>query len=122
VAAEPASSEPVPREQNGPSLEPDEVLRTLSALERALETKDLPLYKSLRPGISAAEERRLGEVFTKVSSQDVNLAVQGLTIEGNQATAQVLVSSTVDGKPVPARACVFRLVKGPGGWAIDAIE
>ena len=89
--------------------------------ERALNTKDIALYKSLRPGLSADEERRVRESF-KIKVQ-VALSVVGVEVDpsGGRATVHVTRQDTVDGKPMPSRQRAFQLVQRDGTWTIQSL-
>jgi hypothetical protein len=56
---------------------------------RAIEEKNLTLFRSVKPNLSADEERRLQEGFRAVSSQEVQLTVRSLDRQGDQASVLV---------------------------------
>jgi serine/threonine-protein kinase len=122
VAAQPTTLPPAPTAApaTGPS---DEVLvrRLLDDFERAIESKDVALYKSLRPNLSADEERKLRAAFESVRSQELDLAIESLQVAGGAAVVKVRRSGRINGQPVPPIQQAFRLVKGPSGWLIREI-
>jgi tetratricopeptide (TPR) repeat protein len=90
-------------------------------LKRAIEGKDLALYKRVRPGLSADEERRLRDAFRNVASQEVDYQIDGITLSGDKATVKVIRGGRVAGQSVPRVPQTLRLVRGENGWIIDEI-
>lgn len=113
----PATAPPV---SAGPSAE-TLVRRVIADFGRAIETKDVALYKSVRPGLSGDDERKLRAAFESVRSQEVDLTVQSVSIDGSQAVVHVLRAGRVNGQQVPTQPQTFRLVKRPSGWVIEDI-
>ena len=60
------------------------VRQLVASFERAIEEKDLALYKRLRPGLTPEDERRLRDAFNNVSSQQVDFSVDALSFDGRQ--------------------------------------
>jgi hypothetical protein len=120
ATAAPPPAAPIPTLAVGPS---DEALvrRVLGDFKRAIESKDVALYKSVRPSLSGDEEKKLRAAFESVRSQEVDLSVESVSIDGSQAVVRVVRSGTVNGQPVPTQRQVFRLSKGPSGWVIRDI-
>ena len=85
----PAPSEP--RREATPSAEEDEaaIRRVVSTYARAIETKDLSLFRSVKPNLSREEQRRLEEGFRAVSKQSVNVTI--LSIERTEQTSMVML-------------------------------
>jgi hypothetical protein len=90
-------------------------------LKKAIEDKDLGLYKKVRPGLTADEERRLRDAFQNVASQQVDYAVDAVAIEGDKATVRVTRSGRVSGQAMPAVRQVLRLTRAESGWVIVEI-
>jgi len=63
------------------------IRRVIADYARAIETKDVSLFRSLKPNLSSDEERRIEEGFRAVSSQQVDITI--LSIERNDAQALV---------------------------------
>jgi hypothetical protein len=61
----------------------------ISTYGRAIEGKDLKLFRTIKPNLTAEEERRLQEGFRAVASQRVSLTVISLERKGDQASAVV---------------------------------
>jgi tetratricopeptide (TPR) repeat protein len=107
-----------------PSLAPSDepaVRRLIEQYGDAIERKDLALFRSVKPSLSSEEEKRLRDAFKAIQSQQVNITITSVRIEGTQATVRVSRQDTINGKPVPQVQQVFRLAKGPAGWAIQSI-
>ena len=92
---------------------------------RAIENKDLTLFRSVKPNLSADEERRLQDGFRAVSSQEVNLTVTSLDREGDRAS---VIVGRRDVITVGSRQQTIEsqqrlsLVRADGGWVITEIR
>jgi serine/threonine protein kinase len=84
----PPVEKPVEKAPAGPTRADDEaaIRRLVNTYGRAIETKDLALFRSIKPNLSSDEERRLVEGFRAVSSQQVNLSVASVDLKGDTAT------------------------------------
>ena len=56
---------------------------------RAIENKDLALFRTVKPNLSREEERRLTEGFRNVVSQRVELTILSIDRQSQGATVQV---------------------------------
>jgi len=58
-------------------VEDDEaaIRRVVATYQRAIENKDLALFRSVKPNLSREEERRIEEGFRAVTSQQVSITV-----------------------------------------------
>jgi hypothetical protein len=56
---------------------------------RAIESKNLELFRSIKPNLSREEERRLQQGFRAVQSQRVTLTVLSIDLRGDQASVRV---------------------------------
>ena len=54
----------------------------LADYARAIEGKDLALFKSVKPNLSGEEEKRLGDAFKAVKSQKVGITIDSIQVEG----------------------------------------
>ncbi|HET9832747.1 MAG TPA: serine/threonine-protein kinase, partial [Vicinamibacterales bacterium] len=74
-----------------PAAEDDDsaIRRLIAAYAHAIETKDLGAFRSVKPNLSGAEQRRLEDSFRSVASQKVDINV--LAIERRGPTAVVKV-------------------------------
>jgi hypothetical protein len=105
----------------------DTLVRTvLRTYERAIETKNVGLFRSVRPGLSAAEETRLRASFNEVDSQQVDIAVDDLRVEGRTATVRISRRDTMvmrgGRRQTVSSRQTLRLEKGAGGWIITDIR
>ena len=94
--------------------------RLLLSYEKAIETKDLSLFRSVKPNLSGAEEDKLRASFSNIKDWRVNISISSVVIDGSQATVHASRNDTVNGKPVSLHQ-TFRLTKGSGGWTIREI-
>ncbi len=97
------------------------IRRTLATYAMAVEKKDVSLFRSVRPGLSAAEEGRLRESFKQIESQHVTLDVEEIRVEGRAATVRLSrKDSLVIGGRRQAQSSrqVFRLEKTGADWII----
>jgi serine/threonine protein kinase len=98
------------------------VLRTY---ERAIETKSVDLFRSVRPGLSAAEENRLRAAFSQVDSQQVDITVDDLRMEGRTATVRIARRDTLmtgGRRQTNSSRQTLRMEKAAGGWIITDIR
>jgi tetratricopeptide (TPR) repeat protein len=125
VVAPPVTQAPVT--QPPPTLAPagqgeePAVRRVIADYGRAIESKDLALFRTVKPNLSADEAKRLQDAFKAIKSQQVGITVESVQIDGGQAVVRVARQDTINGKPVQRVQQMFRLTQGPGGWAIVSI-
>jgi hypothetical protein len=68
----------------------DAVIRgVVASYARAIESKDLVLFRSLKPNMAADEERRIQQGFRAVTSQKVNVTILSIDRRGDRATVQL---------------------------------
>jgi len=97
----------------------------LADYERAIETKNIALFREIKPNLSAAEEKRLTDAFRNTDSQDVEITVNTIVIEGDSATVAVtrrdiivVRGRTQNGNTRPQS---FVLSRAGGKWVIVQI-
>ena len=83
-----------PPETSKPAPSADErddaaIRRLVTTYGRAIESKDLALFRSVKPNLSADEERRLQQGFRAVTSQRVQLTIASIDRRGDTATVVV---------------------------------
>jgi Tfp pilus assembly protein PilF len=103
-----------------PVSEEPAVRRVIADYGRALQNKDLALFRSVKPNLSGSEEDKLRASFANIKDWRVNISISSVEIDGNQATVRAARSDTVNGKPVSLRQ-TFVLTKGANGWTIREI-
>ncbi len=122
--AAPVEPAPIPAAAPAiPARESDETLirRALDTYERAIEGKDVALFRSVRPALSADEERRLRASFAQIEKQDIEMRVEQVTVTGDTADARVARVDTVQtgGRAQTSRSTqTIRLARRGAGWII----
>jgi len=100
----------------------DEAVRRLVAsYARAIETKDLELFRSVKPNLSADEERRLRRAFESTKSHEVTINVQAVECEETRCVARLMRRDTLDRSIVSSFPQTLRVSQGPSGWVIEEI-
>jgi serine/threonine protein kinase len=122
--AEPARPEPVPSKPPvGPTADSDDaaIRQVIASYGRAIESKDIRLFRSVKPNLSADEERRLQDGFRAVASQRVSLTIITIDRKGDQATAVIRRRDEIEAggrkQSTDARQ-VVTLSRQAGGWVI----
>jgi hypothetical protein len=97
----------------------------LADYERAIETKNIALFREVKPNLNASEEKRLTDAFRNTDSQDVELTVNSIALEGDTATVGVTRRDIIvargrsqDGNSRPQS---FVLSRTGGKWVIVQI-
>jgi serine/threonine protein kinase len=96
------------------------IRKVITDYGRAIEEKDLPLFKTLKPNLTADEERRLREAFQGTGTQTVRIVIANVQISGTQATVHLSRQDAIDGHSQTFQQ-TLQLTKGPGGWTIRDI-
>ena len=110
-----------------PAASPSEesaIREVIASYERAIETKNIALFRSVRPGLSAAEESRLRESFRQVVSQEVNIRILDLKISGASATVRLSRVDTIVSagrRQTQNSQQTLQLNKTASGWVITEI-
>jgi len=101
------------------------IRRALNTFKTAIETKNVGLYRSVRPGLTAAEETRLRDSFREVESQQITISIDDIRIDGRSATVRLSrqdVAITSGGRrQTQSLRQTLRLEKSATGWIITAI-
>jgi hypothetical protein len=101
------------------------IRRVVATYGRAIENKDLSLFRSVKPNLSSAEERRLEQGFRAVTSQRVTLTVSSIDRRGDTASVVVQRSDLLDingrRQTVDAKQ-VLTLSRAGDGWVIVEIR
>ena len=88
---------------------------------RAIEGKDIALFKAVKPNLTPDEEKRLQESFKAIKSQQVGITIDAVQVEGGQATVKVSRQDTINGTRIKPIQQVFRLAQSGSGWSIQTI-
>lgn len=103
---------------------PDEaaVRKLLGDYARAIESKDLGLFRTVKPNLTKEEESRLQKAFASVQSQVVKITIQSIQVQVRQATVRVLRRDTIDSSTIASFPQTLLLDRGQGGWTIREIN
>lgn len=115
ISTPPQSAAPLESEQTA-------VRSVIGDFRRAVASRDLALYKKLRPSLTPAEEATLRRNFREVGPQVLDFDVQNIDVAGTQATARVVVTGSVNGEKLPSHTWTIRLVRGETGWTIVSAQ
>jgi hypothetical protein len=99
----------------------DALKRLLASYERAIETKDLDLFRSVKPNLNAEEERRLRKAFESTRNHEVTITVEALECQEAHCVARLTRRDTLDGSIVSSFPQTLRLAQSPEGLVIDQI-
>jgi hypothetical protein len=71
------------------------IRRVVATYARAIETKDVALFRSVKPSLSPEEQRRIEEGFRAVASQRVAVTILSITRKGNDAVVRLSRRDTI---------------------------
>jgi serine/threonine protein kinase len=122
----PAVSAPSIATPPAPSAADDEgaIRRLIATYARAIETKDLALFRTVKPNLSAEEQRRLADGFRAVTSQQVAITIAGIERRGSDAIVRVRRRDTIvaSGRQQTSNAQqTITVTQANGGWVIRDI-
>jgi hypothetical protein len=84
-----------------------------------MQTRDIALYRSLKPTLSAEDERRLREAFKAGGSDQVGITVESVEVDGDHATVRATRQDVIGGRPTKAVVQTFRLVRVGSAWQMQ---
>ena len=120
----PPAAIPPAETQAAPSVaESDDaaIRRVIQTYKRAIETKDIALFRSVRPNLTHAAETVLMNSFKQIDSQQIDLRVESLRIDGRTASAQIVRRDTLitaGRRQVQNSTQTLRFQKTDAGWFI----
>jgi serine/threonine protein kinase len=120
----PPAATPPAQTQAAPSVaESDDaaIRRVIQTYKRAIETKDIALFRSVRPNLTRAAETVLMNSFKQIDSQQIDLRVENLRIDGRTASAQIARRDTLitaGRRQVQNSTQTLRFQKTDAGWFI----
>jgi len=121
----PVDRAPTPPQPASPETDEAAVRRVVASYARAIESKDVALFRSVKPNLSGEEERRLQEGFRAVASQQVRLTPTSVEVRGQDATVIAARRDIIDAggrrQTVESRQ-TFRLTRTTSGWVISEIR
>ena len=111
---------------DAPSAADDEsaIRAVVAAYARAIETKDLALFRSIKPNLGADEERRIQQGFRAVNSQKVNITIVSIDRRGDRASLQLRRQDIIEAggrRQSPESRQTMTLAKSNGNWVIVEI-
>ena len=93
----------------------------IATYEQAIEGKDLELYRSVKPNLSAEEASQLQTSFAFVESQRIDIEIISMDIRASQAFLRIARQDTIvaDGRErISQSEQLITLSKTAGGWVI----
>ncbi len=99
----------------------DAVRRVIAIYERAIETKDLTLFRSVKPNLSTDEQRRLKRAFESTKTHEVIITVESLECQEKRCVVRLTRRDTLDASIVSSFPQTLRLGQSVDGWVIEEI-
>jgi len=100
------------------------IREVVSTYVRAIEEKDLALFRSAKPNLSATEEARLRDSFRAVQSQQVDIQVLQIDLSETEATVRLSRRDTIVAdrleRTVESQQ-TMTLMKADGRWVLTSI-
>ena len=103
------------------STEATSIRKVLEAYVRAVEAKDMQMFRAVKPNLSEEEEKRARMAFKSVQSQVVKMNVLSVDVKDGKATVKVSRRDTINGSIVSSFPQTFQLAKETAGWHIQDI-
>jgi hypothetical protein len=102
---------------------PDEtaIRKVIGDYARAIESKDLGLFKMVKPNLTSDEEKRAKAAFASIQSQVVKITFLSIDVRETQAVVKVTRRDTINGSIPGAFPQTFNLSRSRTGWVIDEI-
>ena len=100
------------------------IRRVVAIYARAIETKDLALFRTVKPNLSPDEQRRIEDGFRTVASQQVSVAVISIEQRGQEAVVQLKRRDTIQagGRQQSTESQqAMTLTRAASGWVIRQI-
>jgi len=100
------------------------IRRVVATYARAIETKDLALFRTVKPNLSAGEQRRVEAGFRAVATQQVNVTILSIDHHGQEASVRLRRRDIiqVDGRAQTTESQqTMILTRAGGGWVIRDI-
>ncbi len=106
---------------DGTKAQEEGVKRLLATYEHAIESKDLTLFRSVKPNLTGEEERRLRRAFESTKTHAVTITVEGLECHDKSCVVRLSRRDTLDATIVSSFPQTLRLTQTPEGFVIDEI-
>ena len=104
-----------------PSADETAIRKVIADYARAIENKDIDLFKAVKPSLSADEEKRARTAFASIQSQVVKITFVSIDMKEHQAVVKVTRRDTINGSIPGSFPQTFTMSKGRTGWVIDEI-
>jgi hypothetical protein len=117
----PSAPTAVPAAPRSAEAEKAQLQRVIAEYGRALENRDLGLYRALIPGLSPESEKRLREAFKAYKPERVGITVDSVLLEGDRATVRATRQDVIEGRATKAVSQTFQLVRSGSAWQIQSI-
>jgi len=123
----PANSVPERREATpSPRTETDEaaIRRVVATYARAIETRDVALFRTVKPNLSSDELRRIEEGFRAVASQQVNITILSIEQHGQDASVRLRRRDTIQAggrQQTSEGQQTMTMTRSGSGWVIREI-
>jgi hypothetical protein len=103
-----------------PSTEEAAISAVLADYARAIETRDIELFRSVKPVLSPAEEQRLRAAFANTEAHTVKITLRSIELKEPHATVHLARRDTI-GTIVASFPQTILLTRSAKGWAIEEI-
>ena len=100
------------------------IRRVVATYARAIETKDVALFRSVKPNMSPDEQRRIEEGFRAVTSQRVDVTILAIDHQGQDVSVRLRRRDTIQagGRQQTADSQqTMILARAGAGWVIREI-
>jgi hypothetical protein len=100
------------------------IRRVIATYARALETKSLALYRSVRPDLTREQEQRIEQGFREVPSWQVSVTILSIDQRGQQASLRLRRVDTINDRgrrQTTEHLQTLRLSRAGGSWVIVEI-
>jgi hypothetical protein len=109
-----------------PQAEDDDaaIRRVVATYARAIESKDVALFRTVKPNLTSEEQRRIEEGFRAVSSQRVAVTVLSIIRRGSEASVRLRRRDTIDAggrQQTLESQQTLTLIRTDTGWVIREI-
>jgi predicted Ser/Thr protein kinase len=121
------TAKPRPQPPPGPTAEEDDaaIRQVTATYARAIEGKDLALFRSIKPNLSREEERRLQDGFRAVTSQRVDLTILSIDRRGDDASVILRRRDTIQAggrQQTTESRQTMTLARTAAGWKVVDIR
>src|SRR5712691_3865746 len=93
------------------------IRKVIGDYAKAIENKDVELFKAVKPNLSLDEEKRARSAFASIQSQVVKITFLSIDMKEHQAVVKVTRRDTINGSIPGAFPQTFTMSKGRTGKA-----